>query len=467
MPASKKVTYNLDAELHQHLRVAAATERREMVELVEEALKSYFGWNRMTETESKELKTYELVEFRGKGQNTNLDFQGYSRALGCEGSEQAIAADLLHYMEQEGRLAISVYDGTGYRALQSFPNSDCLYVHGGGMRLKLTIPGRMRYEQLRQRYLAEGTQATLSVVPASGEPADPLIDQLKRLIAEPTHPLKLHDFLTPIVDEARAKIEGSDLFDYGTHPTQQRLVERVAIADEATATLVQLFAVGCHWADAAQAKLFSKALSHLVITPNPAGAFYSMWENVARYPALRLLYAGGVAACANDLFDVLRILMIETKSRPRPNQPELELVRLLHRGAEFFHDHWQWLPEMERRYVPVSDYLLKSLRIPLREIANSDEDLSEQFTRFEIFQSLIYRDVDQRDDTQSSWVPSGSFIYRGADLFGRLKSEIEHYGKDWKPLQAGLFSGSPERAKKLLNELEEFTRRVRNQKGIF
>ena len=55
----------MDAGLHQHLRLAAATERREMVELVEEALKSYFGWHRMTDTESKELKTYELVEFRG------------------------------------------------------------------------------------------------------------------------------------------------------------------------------------------------------------------------------------------------------------------------------------------------------------------------------------------------------------------------------------------------------------------
>jgi plasmid stability protein len=44
---SKKATFNLDADLHQQLKVAAAVQRREMVDLVRDALTAYLGWNRM------------------------------------------------------------------------------------------------------------------------------------------------------------------------------------------------------------------------------------------------------------------------------------------------------------------------------------------------------------------------------------------------------------------------------------
>jgi|ERR1039457_2882178 glutamate racemase len=37
----KKATFNLDAGLHQRLKVAAAVHRREMVDLVEEALEAH------------------------------------------------------------------------------------------------------------------------------------------------------------------------------------------------------------------------------------------------------------------------------------------------------------------------------------------------------------------------------------------------------------------------------------------
>jgi len=41
--ARQKATFNLDAGLHQRLKVTAALERRQMVELVEEALHQHLG----------------------------------------------------------------------------------------------------------------------------------------------------------------------------------------------------------------------------------------------------------------------------------------------------------------------------------------------------------------------------------------------------------------------------------------
>jgi predicted HicB family RNase H-like nuclease len=42
-PPTRKATFNLDAKLHQRLKIRAAEEGRGMIELVEEALRKYLG----------------------------------------------------------------------------------------------------------------------------------------------------------------------------------------------------------------------------------------------------------------------------------------------------------------------------------------------------------------------------------------------------------------------------------------
>jgi hypothetical protein len=233
--------------------------------------------------------------------------------------------------------------------------------------------------------------------------------------------------------------------------------------------LSQLFGVGCYWADDGQAKIFARALLRVVINPIPKGHFYPIWESVARYSALRVVYAGGVAASANDAFGVLRQLLVESQLRPRPYEPETPLVKLFHHGAGFAQRHWKWLPGRERHYTPLSDYLEESLRPAWRLIANDDDQISAAFDKFEFFQALIYGDI-AGDDSYSPlgfWAPLGSFIWRRRDLFDQVRAEIQKSGKAWKPLQAGLFSESPERAKDLVDRLEVFAAAVRGQIGIF
>jgi len=246
-------------------------------------------------------------------------------------------------------------------------------------------------------------------------------------------------------------------------------VNRVRAADAATNKLAHLFAVGCYWASVEQAKTFMNALRRVVITPSPQGSFYEVWTNVARFPALRVMYAGGVASCANDSFDLLNKLLAGVKVRPTPSEPEAPLVKVLHYGAGFTQRHWQWLPGRERHYVPTSDYLEESLLPALRRIANDDEEVSLNFDRFEFFQALIYGDLagGESQSPLGFWAPLGSFIWRRRDLFDQVRSEIEKQGEAWKPLRAGLFSGSPDRAKHLVDKLEEFARTVRGQIGMW
>ncbi|MDR3702328.1 MAG: toll/interleukin-1 receptor domain-containing protein [Candidatus Sulfopaludibacter sp.] len=307
------------------------------------------------------------------------------------------------------------------------------------------------------------------LVPPSLGDATQAIENLKVLITQPSHPMQLNDLLMPLANEVRSTIEASGITDYAVPPTQEEFVLRVRTADEATNKLSQLFAFGCYWADDSQARTFAKALLRVVINPMPQGAFYQAWESVARYSALRVMYAGGVAASANDAFDVLRQLLVEPQLRPRPSEPEIPLVQFFHHGAGFMQRHWKWLPGRERHYTPLSDYLEESLRPAWRQIANDDDQISAAFDKFEFFQALIYGDI-AGDDSHSPlgfWAPLGSFIWRRRDLFDRVRAEIQKSGKAWKPLKVGLFSESPERAKDLIDKLEAFVEAVRGQIGIF
>lgn len=301
------------------------------------------------------------------------------------------------------------------------------------------------------------------LIPNSG----PTIEKLKKLISEPSHALNLHELVTPIANNARAALESPDLVNYSVQPTKDELVRRVSSANRATSILEHVLAVGCHWANDEQSKAFAKAVSRVALVPNPVGTFYEAWESVARYPALRALYAGGVAACSNEAFGVLHRLMIDTKSRVRASEPESPLLLVLHHGAAFAQSYWKWLPGMERHYVPVSDYLEESLRPAFREISSGDEEIALQFDRFEFFQALVYGDLKSHESTFGFWAPLGSFMWRRRELFETVRQEIEQAGAAWKPLQVGFFAGSQQRAIEMVTALAEFTGRVRGQLGIW
>jgi len=157
-----------------------------------------------------------------------------------------------------------------------------------------------------------------------------------------------------------------------------RTIERALLRPRADRDHEAVFSLGNQW------DTFAKALLRIAVASDPKSMFYEAWVNVARYPVLRLMYAGGVAACASDSFGVLRLL-IEPRLRPRPHEAEASLVTVLHHGAAFAQRYWKWLPGMERHHFAVSDYLEESLRPALREFSNDGEEVSASFDRFRVF----------------------------------------------------------------------------------
>lgn len=158
----KKATFNLGENTHQGLKLASAVRKREMVDLVEEALNTYFGWNKMTDIEKEELKVYRIAERNGAGREGNADFTSLGRELG---EPNEVVEQLLVHLHSERRVVLKVNDGqTGFRDYTTFPEGpECLYRNGGYIRLQLTIPGRLRFQQLTAREEWERNQAATPV----------------------------------------------------------------------------------------------------------------------------------------------------------------------------------------------------------------------------------------------------------------------------------------------------------------
>lgn len=143
----KKSTFNLDGNVHLGLKLTATVQKREMVELVEEALGMYLGWNRMTRIEKCELELYRIAERNGPGQATESNLNHLGSYLG----ETIVLAQLLEYLHGTF-LLVEVNDNhIGYRDLSTYSEAGGCFSRYRDVRLKLTIQGRLRYQQLQAR----------------------------------------------------------------------------------------------------------------------------------------------------------------------------------------------------------------------------------------------------------------------------------------------------------------------------
>jgi hypothetical protein len=77
----------------------------------------------------------------------------------------------------------------------------------------------------------------------------------------------------------------------------QQFALRVQRYDEILADLEVVAVLLAHWGDASQVQLLSKVLTRLAETERPSGGLVA-WMNLMAYPALAVMYAGGIAALA-------------------------------------------------------------------------------------------------------------------------------------------------------------------------
>jgi hypothetical protein len=105
-------------------------------------------------------------------------------------------------------------------------------------------------------------------------------------------------------------------------------------------------------------------------------------------------------------------------------------------------ENFKWIPGLEQKYVPRSEYLFKLLQPTLEDILLLGRSYESLFDVFEILFALSYS-----SSTGRNWGPPGRFGWKhkswhGESPYNTLLEEAEKEQAKWGPIQGGLFEGS-------------------------
>lgn len=265
------------------------------------------------------------------------------------------------------------------------------------------------------------------------------VASLKRFLPEGHHQIRLHDL---VVTEAAHLVSrlASEEFDANPGWDPELFRKRVQRLEALTETAEALFAVGCYWGSQVQHGVWRKALT--LTTRKQVLGGTVVYIKLKNYSALRLLYAGGIAAVAQQNFDTLAALFATPVFNPSTAQTETA-VRALAPFQVMERDVGRCLPGQDRKYTPLSDHLFITLRPAFGDLQLDDPAFEDAFDYFEYLQGLAFVHLN----STGGWGPVGRFGWRWrrwpseTSKFDRVREEAQQAGEDWGPLRAGLFSG--------------------------
>ena len=225
--------------------------------------------------------------------------------------------------------------------------------------------------------------------------------------------------------------------------------------DRAAEELLRLVIAGCHEGAEVDAPLWVRCIERIANLED-VPALPAELRRLRRYPALLLLYGGGLAALAAERYGTLRALLYDTEVR--------ELTGARPAGVTL--DAWQVMSAplamriegYERHHTALSDRLFDVLREPLREHLPDPADYERAFDRFEYFKGLVHVDIEDAPP-RKAWIPMGRYGW-SEDWWldttpSTVADEVAALGPQWPPLQAGLFGGSHERLLAVIEVADE------------
>lgn len=294
------------------------------------------------------------------------------------------------------------------------------------------------------------------------------IATLKRYIVDEASRIRLHDLIQQEGEQAYAKLNAHDFLAQKTPTDPSSIAVRLGVYNATLETLLALTIHGCYWGDASH-------ISLVRLVERIAGAGAEMvplvsWPDLRLYPALLLVYGGGIAAVANENYETLHSMLEVVQVR----QLDESFVAVANGiiAQRVLDDVIRRLNPSENRYTPASDYLHSTLREPFRSIEPSDQRYDMLFDQFECLVALTVGHIEVGPPSSPGGrntmparvpvprivaMPVGRFGWRRSrhsDVIQRLKEEQSRMGASWPPLKARMFGGDPQRFVALLGTLE-------------
>jgi SIR2-like protein len=291
------------------------------------------------------------------------------------------------------------------------------------------------------------------------------ITVLKKYLRDDSQDIRLQEMVMMEETEKLYQKLSSENFPVKTYPnpSADEFLKRIQLYDSYTETLLAIMINGCYWGRESHEHLWIKCLQRIA-SPSGEREKYEIWNKLRLYPALLLLYGGGISSIVAGKYSTFSGLLYKPKLR-LVNQEYPALFRLI---PEIGEDSLSKIGI--KNFLFLNESIFKAIREPIRAFLPSDIDCQRFFDRFEYLHALVYADFwqKQRNDI---WGPVGIFAFREyygdvtenfmpAEISKEIKQEQLDADDDWPPLKAGLFDGSAERFQFIKSEFDSWVRKA-------
>ncbi len=184
-----------------------------------------------------------------------------------------------------------------------------------------------------------------------------------------------------VMGEARVLFDqlAAEFSDTAQTPfSPEELIKRLKHYEAITKPLQNLMIAGCYWGEKKHERVWAKCLELIANPPREAGL--DIWVELRLYPALLLLYSGGIAAIAGEQYSNFYALLVKARLLEEIKDEPLVLGLNIPKVMET--NVGRTLPGMDNRRTPLSDYLYVLLREPFKEFLPQDFRYQRSFDRF-------------------------------------------------------------------------------------
>ena len=269
------------------------------------------------------------------------------------------------------------------------------------------------------------------------------VSNLKRCLSEPRYRIQLTDL---VLETANRVVEATSVEDFSVsgRPTKESVTERMIAYEAISSTLLAMAAVGGHWAEQDQYRVWQDALIRLSERTHSGG--YQSWLALQQYPGTLLLYSLGLGAVAKDRFDFLKEIFLtpirQQNSEDRLAVEFLSPIRLYSElRAEF--------PENE---MFLNNRLHKELKQFTTQLIPNEDRYTLIFDKLEILLAL-------NCTYACGWTSVGKFAYQfqnAKKVFQEIEESITRLQDKSPFVQCGIFGKNAQECNQCLDKLKNF-----------
>lgn len=282
------------------------------------------------------------------------------------------------------------------------------------------------------------------------------VEYTKELISSNNSQIRLHDFA---IEEVRRFLSATSEDSFATRGnfSNEELLERISSYENHTKDLSMIVACLSHWANEDQLGSLTKIISRSCDRLLESRGGLVAWMNLRWYPLLLVMYHAGVAALEGKNYKSLAsIFYTKLGSSDYDSSDPFFALRVANAAGDLV-DVFKRIPDHERNYTPISEYLYKLIQPELDDMLFLGKGYEELFDEFEILFALVVADLKKQQD-KYVWGPIGRFGWKnrrhGTSPFEKLRKEASHSKNSWGPIKAGMFGGQYERFEEVAEQYQ-------------